>query len=113
MRDDRPWGYFEILAFGSGWQVKRLVVNSKHRLSLQTHQHRSEVWIGIAGEGLATVGQQEKFMGTATILHIGIGMPHRLENKSEDPLEVIEIQLGKILAESDEIMLEDDYGRVK
>ena len=36
---------------------------------------------------------------------------HRLENKEDIPLEIIEIQTGEYLGEDDIIRLEDDYQR--
>jgi hypothetical protein len=39
-RDHRPWGWFESLANGDRFQVKRIVVNPGGVLSLQSHLHR-------------------------------------------------------------------------
>ena len=47
-KTERPWGSFEILCKGPGYQSKRLTVKPKSRLSLQTHKHRDEEWVIIS-----------------------------------------------------------------
>jgi mannose-6-phosphate isomerase-like protein (cupin superfamily) len=36
---------------------------------------------------------------------------HRLTNRTADPLEIVEVQMGAHLAEDDIERLNDDYGR--
>ena len=43
-RDDRPWGYYEVVDEGAGFRVKRIVVRPGQRLSYQRHTARSEHW---------------------------------------------------------------------
>jgi len=40
-----------------------------------------------------------------------VGEKHRLENKHEMELEVIEVQSGSYLGEDDIVRFEDDFGR--
>ena len=54
-RDFRPWGWYESLALGSRFQVKRIVVHPGASLSLQSHHHRSEHWIVVEGTAKVTV----------------------------------------------------------
>ena len=42
MIEERPWGYFAILEDAPTHKVKRIVVYSGQRLSLQSHSHRDE-----------------------------------------------------------------------
>ncbi|CAN0260612.1 unnamed protein product, partial [Chrysoparadoxa australica] len=53
--DHRPWGYFESIASGNRFQVKRIVVHPGAALSLQSHFHRSEHWIVVHGTARVTV----------------------------------------------------------
>ena len=39
------------------------------------------------------------------------GAVHRLENRTDQPVEVIEIQTGKALGDGDLVRIEDAYGR--
>ena len=41
-KDHRPWGWFESLVVGEGFQVKRIQVKPGAMLSLQSHRYRSE-----------------------------------------------------------------------
>ena len=49
-KDHRPWGWFESLALGERFQVKRICVKPGASLSLQSHNHRSEHWIVVEGQ---------------------------------------------------------------
>ena len=55
-RDFRPWGWFESLVVGGRFQVKRIHFHPGAALSLQSHHHRSEHWIVVAGTAKVTVG---------------------------------------------------------
>jgi mannose-1-phosphate guanylyltransferase/mannose-6-phosphate isomerase len=45
----RPWGSYDSLAVGAGFQAKRITVNPGAALSLQKHAHRAEHWIVVSG----------------------------------------------------------------
>ena len=40
-------------------------------------------------------------------------MPHRLENRTDAPLRIIEVQVGSYLGEDDIVRLEDRYRRAE
>jgi mannose-1-phosphate guanylyltransferase / mannose-6-phosphate isomerase len=42
---------------------------------------------------------------------IPLGTKHRLENATDRPLEIIEVQSGMYLGEDDIVRFEDDFGR--
>ena len=111
--DTRPWGTWEVLAVGDAYIVKRIVVNPHQRLSLQSHNYRSEHWVIVTGNGVATLA--DKVIEAQQNSHIFIQphQKHRMENSSDTPLVFIEIQAGDTLDESDIIRYQDDYGRVK
>ena len=110
-RVHRPWGYYEIIQARDNFKVKRILVNPNSSLSLQRHNFRSEHWVVI--KGIATVQRESEAFdlpaGKSTF--ISIGQKHRLRNKTEDNLEIIEIQMGEKIEESDIERFEDNYGR--
>ena len=111
-KSTRPWGSFEILCKGSGYQTKRLTVNPKSRLSLQTHKHRDEQWIIAKGTAQVTVGNVQIVLGKGESTCVPRTVAHRIENISEiDSLEIIEVQIGDYISEDDIERIEDDYGR--
>jgi mannose-1-phosphate guanylyltransferase/mannose-6-phosphate isomerase len=109
----RPWGSFESVAVGHGYQVKHIVVNPGQALSLQLHHQRSEHWTVIQGEAVVEVGEETRHMRRNESVYIPVETRHRLTNESSSLLEVIEVQIGDYLGEDDIVRFEDNYGRVE
>jgi mannose-1-phosphate guanylyltransferase len=107
----RPWGYYNSVDSGEGFQVKRIVVNSRAKLSLQKHKYRAEHWVVVKGVALVTCGDKVFELVENQSTYIPQDSLHRLENHQDIPLEIIEIQTGSYLGEDDIIRLEDDYQR--
>jgi mannose-1-phosphate guanylyltransferase/mannose-6-phosphate isomerase len=110
-KDHRPWGWFESIATGERFQVKRIVVNPNAALSLQSHHHRSEHWIVVAGTAKVTVGNSEELVTENQSIYIPLGTRHRLENPGKVPMVLIEVQTGAYLGEDDIVRHEDAYAR--
>lgn len=111
-REKRPWGSYEILTSGPGFQTKRLTVSTDSRLSLQWHRHRDETWVVARGTARVTVGEEQHTLGRGQSMFVPRNVHHRIENiSSVEPLEIIEIQTGEYLGEDDIVRVEDDYGR--
>lgn len=111
LRVHRPWGSYQSLDNGSRYQVKRIVVKTGGRLSLQYHNHRAEHWIVVRGTAKVTIGDEVKTLHENESIYIPIGTPHRLENPGKIDLELIEVQTGSYLGEDDIIRIADDYRR--
>lgn len=109
--DHRPWGYFESIAFGNRFQVKRIVVHPGAALSLQSHFHRSEHWIVVHGTARVTVDETVQLLSENQSIYIPLGSVHRLENPGKVPMVLIEVQTGSYLGEDDIIRYEDVYSR--
>ncbi len=107
----RPWGSFEVLAAGDGYQVKRLMVNPGAQLSLQSHRHRAEEWTVVNGTAQVTLDETETTVPEGGIISVAVGARHRLQNPGHTALVVIEVQLGSYLGEDDIERYADDYGR--
>lgn len=110
-RVHRPWGWFETLAKGPGYLVKRLRITADRRISLQRHHHRSEHWVVVAGEGVVECDGQRIAAAAGSTLFVPCGGLHRAAAGSTD-LEIIEVQRGEELREDDIERFDDDYGRV-
>ncbi len=107
----RPWGMYEILAVGPGYKVKRIQVSPKAKLSLQSHNRRSEHWVVVQGTAQVTNGEDKIILQKNESTFIPIGNKHRLENEEGDILEIIEVQNGDYLEEDDIIRYDDIYNR--
>jgi mannose-1-phosphate guanylyltransferase/mannose-6-phosphate isomerase len=110
-RDHRPWGWFETLSLGTRFQVKRIMVHPGAALSLQSHVHRSEHWIVVAGTARVTVGEEVQLVTENQSVYIPVGSKHRMENPGKVDLHLIEVQTGTYLGEDDIIRYEDVYKR--
>ncbi len=110
-RDHRPWGWFETLALGNRFQVKRIVVHPGAALSLQSHHHRSEHWIVVEGTAKVTVDDSVRLVTENQSVYIPLGAVHRMENPGKVPMVLIEVQTGSYLGEDDIIRYEDVYSR--
>jgi len=108
----RPWGHYDSIDIEDSFQVKRILVNPKSRLSLQKHQYRSEHWVVVRGRAKVTCGDRIFNLVESQSTYIPAGEIHRLENIDSQPLEIIEIQTGSYLGEDDIVRIEDDYKRL-
>jgi len=109
--DHRPWGWFESLALGERFQVKRIFVKPGAALSLQSHNHRSEHWIVVEGTARVTIDEDIKLVTEGQSVYVPLGAVHRMENPGKLPIVLIEVQIGSYLGEDDIIRFEDVYAR--
>ncbi|MDC3067843.1 mannose-1-phosphate guanylyltransferase/mannose-6-phosphate isomerase [Paracoccaceae bacterium] len=110
-KDHRPWGWFESLVIGGGFQVKRIHVNPGASLSLQSHRYRSEHWVVVEGTAKVTIENLVKIVSAGQSIFVPLGAKHRMENPGIKPTVVIEIQIGSYLGEDDIVRYEDIYAR--
>jgi mannose-1-phosphate guanylyltransferase / mannose-6-phosphate isomerase len=110
-KDHRPWGWFESLVLGERFQVKRIFVKPGAALSLQSHNHRSEHWIVVAGTAKVTVDENIQLLTEGESVYVPLGAIHRMENPGKLPMILIEVQIGTYLEEDDIIRYEDVYAR--
>jgi len=111
MREERPWGYYEVLAEQQGYQIKEIVVRPRQRFSLQRHRRRSEHWYVVSGFGVAVCGDRELKLGPGESVDLPRGTWHRMTNPRDTDLVFVELQTGDYFGEDDIVRLEDDYGR--
>ena len=109
--DYRPWGSFKTLVLGERFQVKEIVVKPGGSLSLQSHFHRSEHWIVVAGTAKITIGEEVQLVTENQSVYIPLGEKHRMENPGKVPMVLIEVQTGTYLGEDDIVRYEDIYAR--
>ena len=114
---ERPWGWYESVDETPGVKVKRIGVHPGKQLSLQKHAQRAEHWVVVRGTAVVTLGNADGSTREIT-LHVGqhcdiaIGQVHRLTNRTNELVEIIEVQMGGYLGEDDITRLADDFGRV-
>ena len=110
-REQRPWGFYEVLSEADSHKVKRLTVSPGERLSYQRHAHRSEHWFVVAGSGVVVLDGERISIAPGGAVDVVAGTAHRIENTADAPLVLVEVQHGTSFEEDDIERLEDDYGR--
>ncbi len=107
----RPWGHYDLLHAGAGFLVKSLVINPGAAISLQRHHKRAEHWVVVRGVATVTRGEERFELRENQSTYIPVGMMHRLENRGEAQLEIVEVQSGSYLGEDDIERFSDIYKR--
>jgi len=107
----RPWGTYDSVEAGLGYQVKRLSVKPGGAMSLQRHRHRSEHWVVVGGVARITRNDEVFELKVNESTYIPVGAKHRIENPGSEMLHIIEVQTGGYLGEDDIERFEDRYGR--
>ena len=100
-------GFFEQLTDNETTTIKIITILAGNRTSLQYHEHRSEKWYILSGEGYATLEEKQKIQ-TGDEIVIPKKAIHRLEAITD--MKVLEISFG-LFDEFDIKRLEDDYVR--
>lgn len=109
--EKRPWGSYTVLQVGEGFKIKIVEIEPKKRLSLQRHTRRAEHWVIVCGTAKITCGDSVKLVHSNESIYIPKFTRHRLENPTEAPLKIVEVQTGEYLGEDDIERFEDDFVR--
>lgn len=107
----RPWGEWKVVSVGKQYVVKRIKINPYSSLSLQLHHYRGEHWVIASGKAMVTIGDNRFELEAGKAVDIPKKTKHRIENLTNEPVEFIEVQMGKILNEEDIVRYKDAYGR--
>lgn len=107
----RPWGFYTVLAQGAGFLTKLIHVKEGQKLSVQSHNHRSEHWVVLSGIAKVILEGKEHILSPGHSIDIPLKAVHSLQNPYEGDLEIIEVQMGELLVEEDIVRYEDIYGR--
>ncbi len=108
---ERPWGSYTVIHEAAGFKAKSITVKPHGAISLQFHYHRSEHWVVVDGEAWVTIGDEVSRLQPNQSTFVPAGCRHRLENRSDAPLTLVEVQCGAYLGEDDIVRIDDHYGR--
>lgn len=105
----RPWGRYEVIETAPGFNVKKITVDPGSSSSIQTHSKRSEHWIVVSGTAHITLDDKLAIVPAGESVYIPISARHRIENQTDEPLVLIEVQTGSYIDEMDITREEDSY----
>ena len=109
---DKPWGQYKNIYIYKDFAVKILTIFPKKKISLQYHESRSEHWVVTNGVAHVTKGERNLILKENQYIFIGVKEIHRIENRQDNNLIIVEIQTGQKICENDIIRLDDAYGRI-
>ena len=109
--DTRPWGWWKTLVSAEDYKIKHIFVAPHQKLSLQTHEFRSETWMIAEGSGFIVIGERRFKAEKGLVFTIQKHEKHRAETENSS-MVIVELQLGSYLGEDDVRRIEDIYGRV-
>lgn len=109
--ETRPWGRFEILSDEKSFKAKKITVDPGAQLSYQSHNHRSEHWVVVAGRGEVVLSEKTIVLEAGQSVHIPENAKHRMRNPGPAPLVFVEVQTGSYFGEDDITRYQDDYNR--
>ncbi len=114
----RPWGVYYVLEDQPNFKIKKIIVSPKNRLSLQSHEKRSEHWVVVSGTAHVQIREKDhpdhighRVVNANESCFVPQGHIHRLSNEHDDHLVVIEVQCGDYTGEDDITRYEDDFNR--
>jgi len=98
----RPWGEWHVLDVDQGYKVKRLMILPDQAISLQYHNHRSEHWTIVQGEGKVIVDGNIFTVKKGESFYVPRMALHKITNTHlNETLIAIEVQMGEICSEDD------------
>ena len=116
-KEARPWGLFEVISDTDLYKLKKLTIFSGESISLQYHNHRSEIWYIISGTGIVvnchkdySIREEIEYKAGDTF-EIAQGNVHKISATTKT--EVFEVQMGTYFGEDDIVRLEDKYNRIE
>ena len=113
MSETRQWGEYKVLDYkilpnGNNSLTKELIINRNKSISYQYHEHRTEIWTIIDGEGVIVINgnaTKVKYGDTVTIKPL---QKHAIKALKE--LHIIEVQVGDELTEEDIYRYDYNWG---
>ena len=109
---ERPWGQFQQFVSNETVTVKTITVQPGHRLSLQRHEHRGEMWHILDVPITVTIDERTWEAQPGETVWVPRGAVHRMGNVGLRPGRLLEVGFG-FFDEGDIERLEDDYARAE
>ena len=97
----KEWGIQEILNYSQGYKVRKLTVFPGMSMSLHRHEKRTEHWSIVEGIATITLGNETADYNKYESVFIPVGTKHRIANKTDKNVVVIEVGIGDNISDTD------------
>ena len=101
----REWGIHELLTYSEGYKVKKVTVFPGMSMNLHQHEYRSEHWAVVEGTATITLGNDTQDYHKYESVFVPIGMKHKVANKTDKNVVIIEIGIGETISENDMVKI--------
>ena len=99
---EKSWGSFKIIDADKHSLTIKVTLNRGSRMRYHSHERRDEVWTLISGAGIVILNDRAKFVRAGDVIKIPAGCKHTVI--ADEPLKIIEVQLGEDIAVEDKII---------
>ncbi len=97
----RLWGTHEILNLSEHYKVKKVTIFPGRSMRTHKHVHRLEQWSVVKGTATITIDGVCKDYSRSDNVCVSMGTLHRVENRTDSDVVIIETGMGDILSETD------------
>lgn len=97
----RSWGFYEDVAVGARYRVRKATVLPGRTIYEHTHEHRCENWTIIHGTALIKIENLVEHYHAGEAVSAAPGKSHQISNVGIDNLVFIETSTGDIINDSD------------
>lgn len=101
---EKSWGRFQIIDVEDDSLTIKVTLNAGHGMNYHSHEHRSEVWTVVSGEGTVLLDGQERSVKAGDMVELPCGSKHKVAAKTR--MTIIEVQMGKAISKEDKIKWE-------
>lgn len=91
---DHSWGSVRTVDHGQGYQVHHVHVRQGEGLQIRGDEHRAEHWLVVSGKARVTTHGSTILVPTGQSVYIAPGEDHLLENRGDEPLDVISVDVS-------------------
>lgn len=99
---EKSWGCFKVVNISANSLTIRVSMKKNDHMNYHSHKFRNEVWVVVSGIGKTIVDGFEQIISEGDVITIQSGCKHTI--KAITDLELIEVQLGKQISNSDKII---------
>lgn len=92
---EKSWGSFTVVDVEKESMTVKISLNPGQQMNYHSHDRRDEVWTVVSGKGKTIVDGMEQDVKAGDVVTMQAGCRHALINDDDEPLQVIEVQLGK------------------
>ncbi len=102
---EKSWGTFQIIDVEDLSLTIKVFLKAGEGMNYHSHEHRSEIWNVVSGEGIVLLDGREFSVKAGDIVELPIGSKHKISALSD--MTIIEVQMGRAISKADKIKCEE------